>query len=63
MSQGHGHMTTQLTTTRGGRLSRFSDPLAAPRMASVLVTDWDRAPVRLSSRDASRVFGLSVGQR
>jgi len=32
-------------------------------MASVLVTDWDRAPVRLSIRDASRVFGLSVGQR
>ena len=56
-------MATNLSTTRGGRLSRFSDPLAAPRMASVLVTDWDRAPVRLSIRDASRVFGLSVGQR
>lgn len=56
-------MTTQLNTTRGGRLSRFSDPLAAPRAPSLLLSSWDRAPVRLSSRDASRVFGLSVGQR
>lgn len=56
-----GHMTQANTQTRTtARPSRWADPLAMARPLPVVLARWD-APVRLSVRDAERVFGVRCG--